>query len=527
MEKRMGKPMAKGVSVGPLYVMPRRGQRAGRRACDPEREWTRFQQACALAREQMAKLYDLARQSVDGETARIFEVQGLLLEDEDYLDAVREIIETEGCSAEEAALAAGERLAAVLETVDDDYLRERAADLREIGRCVAQAMAKQDGDSFPERPVILAGEEISAADLMRWGKEWVLGAVTGRGAVNGHATILARAMEIPMLSGVESDAAWNGKTAVLDAEAGCLWVEPDEETLERAANRPRGCGEGMGERSIDLHGRTLRLQANAGSLAEAKAAAEAGAEGIGLFRSEFLCLEQGGWPEEEEQFALYRDVLRCMNGRPVVFRTMDLGGDKQAEWLNLGQEENPALGLRGIRLSFAHMDAFDGQLRALLRAAAHGPAAVMFPMVTSLWEVRQAKARLEACRVQLAEQGIPVGELPVGIMVETPAAVMLAEELAREVDFFSIGTNDLTQFVLAADRQNPAVEQWYDENHPAVWSMIAHAVEAAHRHGCAVSVCGELAANPERTQRLLELGVDALSMNPAALKKLRKRITMD
>ena len=521
MEKRMGKTMSKGLSVGPLYVLPRGKQETGKEACDPEQEWARFRRACTLAREQMTKLHDLARQSVDEETAHIFETQRLLLEDEDYLDAAREMIEAEGGSAEEAALAAGERLAALLEAVDDDYLRERAADLREIGRCVAQAMGERAGEARPHRPVILAGEEISAADLMRWGKEWVLGAVTERGAVNGHAAILARAMEIPMLSGVEADAAWNGKTAVLDAEAGCLWVEPEEETLERAASRRRGSGEMLEGRGIALNGRALRLEANAGSLAEAKAAAEAGAEGIGLFRSEFLCLELGGWPEEEEQFTLYRNVLTCMDGRPVVFRTMDLGGDKQAEWLELAREENPALGLRGIRLSLAHVDAFDSQLRALLRAAAYGPAAVMFPMVTALWEVRQAKARLDACRAQLEERGTPVGELPVGIMVETPAAVMLAEELAREVDFFSIGTNDLTQFVLAADRQNPAMDRWYDETHPAVWKMIAHAVQAAHRHGCTVSVCGELAANPEMTEGLLELGVDALSMSPAAIKTLR------
>jgi phosphotransferase system enzyme I (PtsI) len=421
-----------------------------------------------------------------------------------------------------AALETGQIFANAFEAMEEEYFRARAVDVREISHLVARLIVDaeaQEESYLPADPVLLVADDLSPGELLRWGKQRLLGLILHRSSPNGHTAILARAMDLPAITGVPSEARWHGLSGVLEGHDGRLWLEPDQsclEQMEQAQNRSHSVTYAP---ACLRNGQTIPLLANIGSGVEADFALAQGADGIGLFRSEFLFLARSSCPSEEEQFLAYRHAALAMDGRPVVIRTLDAGADKPLPYLDLPDAPNPALGLRGIRLSLARPELFRPQLRAILRAAAWGRLSVLFPMVTSPEEVRQAKAILAQCRAELEAEQIPCGPLSIGIMIETPAAALLADQLAQEVSFFSIGTNDLTQYTLATDRLS--TDASYDPHSPAVLALIQMAAEAAHRHGCGVTLCGELGTDPTMTEQLLRLGVEEFSVSPAALPQLR------
>ena len=522
-----------GIAIGILKIYRREEARLVRASSrTPSEEFARFQRAQENAQAQLGQLCEKARTEGGEESAAILEIQQMMLEDEDYQDAVRDLLENQGTTAEYAAVAAGERFAAAFSGMEDPYLRARAADVQDSARRVAEILTGTGRENLlGEEPVILAADDLTPSETVQLDKSKLLGFLTRRGSSNSHTAILARTMGIPALVGVDFQEEWDGRMAVLDGHHGCVYLDPTPEELavledlrrcdlERTARL-----QGMkGKPSVTLDGTEIQVCANVGSRREIELALQNDAQGIGLFRSEMLFLGRESCPTEEEQFSAYRQAAEAMSGKRVVIRTLDLGADKQMEGLGLPPEENPALGCRAIRLCLARRELFQSQLRAILRASAYGTLAVMFPMVISVEEVREARKCLEACRLQLQSQGVPMGQLEVGIMVETPAAVMIADELAQEVDFFSLGTNDLTQYTLAVDRQNPALVHLWNPRHPAILRMIQRTVEAGHRGGCWVGICGELGHDPALTETFLRMGVDELSVPPAEVLPLRKRI---
>ena len=522
-----------GIAIGKLKIYRReeaRLVRASSRAW--EEELVRFQEARREAAEQLLDLCGKARREAGEESAAILEIQQMMLEDEDYIHAVQELLHTQGTTAEYAVRAAGEQFAAAFAAMEDPYMQARSADVRDVSRRLAEILlGRSVHGPGGEEPFILAAEDLTPSETVQMDRSRLLGFVTRRGSPNSHTAILARTMGIPALMGVEFSEEWDGRSAVLDGYRSCLYVDPDEELLgELEARRLSDLERTARLRdlkkrpNVTLDGTEIQVCANAGSLRDVAQALQNDAQGIGLFRSEFLYLGRERPPTEDEQFAVYRQAAEDMSGRRVVIRTLDLGADKRADFLDLGWEENPALGLRGIRLCLARRQLFQEQLRAILRASAYGNVAMMFPMITSLSEVRQAKQCLAECREVLRARGIPVGTMEVGVMIETPAAALIADELAREVDFFSLGTNDLTQYVLAVDRQNPGLAPFWDACHPAVLKLVRMTVEAGHRQGRRVGICGDLGADPAMTETFLRMGVDELSVPPAAILLLRGHI---
>ena len=526
-----GKQVHPGIAIGPVTLYRRREPQSGRRsALTPTEEQARFRLAARHAAQQLRQLHQTSSCRLGEELAAIFLVQEAMLDDPDFLDAVDRHLQA-GMTAEYAVTAAGEEGAALLEATGDPYLCARAADARDLSRRLVSILSGTYGNAVRPTPGILLANDLCPSETVGLDPRCLLGVASSRGSSNSHSAILARALGIPSLTGIEIDPAWEGRLAILDGDNGILYLDPDEATLHAARQRqlqqqarldalrstvPGPCA--------TRDGRPVLLCANITSPQEAVSALEWGCQGIGLFRSEFLFLGRDSCPTEEEQFIAYQQTVLTMGGRPVTIRTLDVGADKQAPCLKLPQEDNPALGFRGIRYSLAHPELFRAQLRAILRASAYGPLSVMFPMVTSVEELRAAKALLEACRQELDAAGLPYGDLELGTMIETPAAAILADQLAAEVDFFSLGTNDLTQYLLAADRQNPALDGLYDPHHPALKRLIRHTVEEGHRRGCRVGMCGELAADPAMTRWLLEAGLDELSVSPAALPGLREHI---
>lgn len=526
-----GKQVHPGIAIGPVTLYRRREPQSGcRSALTPTEEQARFRLAARHAAQQLRQLHQTSSCRLGEELAAIFLVQEAMLDDPDFLDAVDRHLQA-GMTAEYAVTAAGEEGAALLEATGDPYLCARAADARDLSRRLVSILSGTYGNAVRPTPGILLANDLCPSETVGLDPRCLLGVASSRGSSNSHSAILARAMGIPSLTGIEIDPAWEGRLAILDGDNGILYLDPDEATLHAARQRqlqqqarldalrstvPGPCA--------TRDGRPVLLCANITSPQEAVSALEWGCQGIGLFRSEFLFLGRDSCPTEEEQFIAYQQTVLTMGGRPVTIRTLDVGADKQAPCLKLPQEDNPALGFRGIRYSLAHPELFRAQLRAILRASAYGPLSVMFPMVTSVEELRAAKALLEACRQELDAAGLPYGDLELGTMIETPAAAILADQLAAEVDFFSLGTNDLTQYLLAADRQNPALDGLYDPHHPALKRLIRHTVEEGHRRGCRVGMCGELAADPAMTRWLLEAGLDELSVSPAALPGLREHI---
>lgn len=531
MQTIQGKSIQPGIAVGPIRLYDRGGSSPTKlSSLTPQRERDRFLAAKAQAALELRQLQEHACSRLGGDLAAIIQVQSAMLEDPDFLEGVEERIR-QGASAEFAALASGEDCADMLLATQDEYLRSRAADARDLARRLAGILSGQEG--APQPPAgILVVQDLSPSEAVGLDSSTLLGLVSCQGSSNSHTAILARAMGIPSLIGVEIDPAWDGLPAVLDGDQGILYLEPDDEIRSAALERQRVLLEQQqrllaqcGGPCLTKDGRKVELYANVGSPREAWTARANGAQGIGLFRSEYLYLGRRTCPTEEEQFEAYRQTVLAMDGMKVIIRTLDVGADKQAPCLAQESELNPALGYRGIRYSLTHPELFCQQLRAILRAAAFGPIGVMFPMVTSAQEVRAAKEMLEDCRRDLLSKGIEPGPVEIGTMIETPAAVVLADQLAQEVDFFSIGTNDLSQYTLAADRQNPRLAALCDADYTALMRMIRHTVDTAHRFGCRVGLCGEMGADPAMTGALLRLGLDELSVSPPALLSTRECIS--
>ena len=531
MQIAAGKPVFHGVATGVIRAFRRRTSPARREsALTVQEELARFEGARAQAIAQLESIRDAAVSQVGEENAAIFEVQAMMLEDEDYLEAVRRAIR-EGVSAEWAVSRAGEDFAAALAALEDPGLRARAADVKDMSGRVAGILAGVHQEEPWAEPCILMADDLSPSETVGLDRDKLLGFVTRHGSVNSHTAILARTMGIPALVGVELDPGWDGHRALLDGWEGRLYVDPDPAVLAAGearsledARQAARLQELKGLPDVTRDGTQARVCANIGGLEDLEAALASGAQGIGLFRSEFLFLGRNACPTEDAQFAVYKRAAQAMGGKRVVIRTLDIGADKRADWLALEPEDYPALGLRAIRLCLARPQLFRAQLRAILRASAFGQVAVMFPMVISVEEVRQARALLSDCRRELEREGAALGPLEVGIMIETPAAALTADVLAREVDFFSIGTNDLTQYTLALDRQDRRLEPLFDPRHPAVLTLIRMTAEAGRRHGVRVAVCGELAADPAMAGTLLGMGVEELSVPPAAVLPLRQQI---
>ncbi len=525
-----------GIGAGRLYLYhPMAAEPESRTAESPKEEWLRFQEARSAADGQLEELARKTEKEAGEAEAALFEAHRLLLADAGYAESVRRIILEEKQSAEAAVSRTGEMLAERFDVMEDECMRERAADLRDVSRRILNLLCGAGQQEIAsDVPVILAAEELMPSETVSLDKSKIAGIVTARGSAFCHTAILARAMGIPAV--VASDGlpeeAYAGQEAILDGETGEVLLEPDDGTRKRLLEKRERQQEERkqletlkGQPDVTRDGQEIRVYCNIGSSADVPAVLRNDGSGIGLFRSEFLYLDRQGYPSEEEQFAAYRAVLVGMGGREVIIRTCDVGADKRAGYLGLPQEENPALGMRAIRISLDRTEIFKTQLRALYRASVFGRLRIMFPMITGEWEVREAKRLCDTVQKELAAEGIPYSEeVPLGIMIETPAAVMISDRLAKEVDFFSCGTNDLTQYTLACDRQNPALGRFYDTRHPAVLRMLKMVCGHAHRNGIRVGVCGELASDPEMAETFLALGVDELSVTPEAVLPLRCKI---
>ena len=533
MQVATGKSILGGIAIGPMRIYRKEDTHLSASSTrTPEEELARFDAAREKAKEQLGVLYEKVLGEVGAENAAIFEIHQIMLDDDDYTDEARDIIRRQGATAEYAANATGEDFAATFAAMEDGYMKARAADVKDIShRLVTILTGAAEGRHLGDEPAILVAEDLTPSETVQLDKSRLLGFVTRHGSTNSHTAILARTMNIPALIGVDFDESWDGKLAIIDGFNQCVYVDPASELLnameeKRQADRKQeSLLQNLKRKpNVTLDGREVKVYANIGNASDVGLALQNDAGGIGLFRSEFIYLENEDYPSEEKQFEVYKRVVQTMAGKRVIIRTLDIGADKQAGYFQLDKEENPALGFRAIRICLARKDIFKQQLRAILRASAYGTVSVMFPMIISVREVRDAKEILEECRKELQAEGIAVGQVETGIMIETPAAVMIADELAEEVEFFSIGTNDLTQYTLAIDRQNPKLDNFYNPYHPAVLRMIRMAVEAGHRHNCRVGICGELGADQKLTETLLRMGVDELSVSPPSLLPLRKCI---
>ncbi|MDE7177542.1 MAG: phosphoenolpyruvate--protein phosphotransferase [Lachnospiraceae bacterium] len=534
MKTYRGKSVMQGIAVGRIYLHRREDYHAAaQKASDPEAERARFFAAVEEAKAELTQLYDEALAGMGEEQAQIFEIHRMLLEDDYYLGAVSAKL-SEGYQAAYAVDSAGKGFAAMLAGMEDEYMRSRAADIEDISQRVLRALLKLPEEEIHlEGPAVLVADDLTPSETLKLDKKKILAFVTVKGSVNSHTAILARSMDIPALVNTElslSDSL-QGKNCVVDGFAGELIVEPGEALLARMLAKKEAweadtltLEQLKGQENITKSGKKIHIFANIGSVEDAEAALRSDAGGIGLFRSEFLYLGRESAPAEEEQFAAYRAVLEKLGEKKVVIRTLDIGADKRADYFQLDEEENPALGYRGIRICLDREDIFVTQLRALYRASSYGKLAIMFPMIVSVEEVQQIRRIAEKVREDLLREGYVLGEPELGVMIETPAAAVLSDRLAQEVDFFSIGTNDLTQYTLAADRENQKLEKICDARHEAVIRLIELTVKNAHEAGIWVGICGELAADEMLTERFVELGVDELSVPPSAVLRLRRAV---
>lgn len=535
MVKFYGKPVYKGIAMGPVQVLKKKDQKVKRsKAENPENEVKRVEQAVKASQEQLQKLYDKALVEVGETSAAIFEVHQMMLEDEDYLDAINNIIRTEQAGAEYAVAVTGENFAEMFAGMDDDYMKARAADVKDISNRLIQSLSGQDGNEFDFRePSIIVADDLSPSETVQMDKEKILAFVTVHGSANSHTSILARMMNIPALIGVpmDLDKIRSGMQAVVDGVQGEIVFEPNEFVCEEARRRIAAEKEKLrllqelkGKENITPGGKKVNVYANIGGIGDVGYVLENDAGGIGLFRSEFLYLGRDDFPTEEEQLQAYRQVLQTMGEKKVIIRTLDIGADKQVDYFNLGKEDNPALGYRAIRICLKQPDIFKTQLRALFRASVHGNLSIMYPMITSVEEVSKIYEIVDEVKKELEREGIPFKDPEQGIMIETPAAVMISDKLAQMVDFFSIGTNDLTQYTLAIDRQNEKLDDFYNPHHEAILLMIQMVVDSAHRHGKWAGICGELGADLRLTKNFVEMGVDELSVSPSMILPLRRCI---
>lgn len=539
MEMWEGKSICKKVAIGRIYYFEKRKVLIkNENVEDTEAEKEAFIRAKDEAVRQLTMLFEKAKVEVGEAEAAIFEVHIMMLNDQDYQDFVYDIIERQRVGATYAVASAGSNFSEMFERMEDEYMKARAADIRDISERMVQILSGEAAAMYDiQEPVIVVADDLAPSEAIQLDKSKLLGFATRYGSSISHTAILAKTMNIPALMGVDIQKEWHGKIAVLDGCKGRLVIDPDEKTLAMARKtiaedrkREALLKRLKGKESRTVDGKRIKLCANIGSVADTAAALLNDAEGIGLFRSEFLYLEADDYPTEQEQYIAYKTVAEEMAGRRVIIRTLDTGADKQAPYLGLDKEENPALGYRAIRICLTREEMFKTQLRAILRASVHGRIAVMFPLIISVEEVVRAKEILKLCRQELEEEGIACRDVEIGVMIETPAAVMISEELGKEVDFFSIGTNDLTQYTLAIDRRNPKLEKFYDEHHPAILAMIAKTIENGHKSGAWVGICGELGADLSLTETFLKMGVDELSVSPAAVLPIREKIrslTMD
>lgn len=533
MDTYTGKSIFKKIAIGKILFYQKGEQTIKRTHIEEvDAELKRYEKARAAAIKQLDALHEKALKEVGEANAAVFEVHAMMLEDDDYVDSIVNIIESQQVNAEFAAATTGDNFSKMFANMDDDYFKARAADVKDISERLINILSGKEGDQvIGDQPVIVVADDLAPSETVQMDKKKLLGFVTKYGSANSHTAILARTMNIPALIGVDIQEEWNGKLAVVDGYEGILYLEPDGETLARLQKRQQEDLETekllqqmKGKEDVTLDGRHIRLYANIGGVKDVADVLANDAAGIGLFRSEFLYLEANDYPDEETQFRAYKTVAENMAGRKVIVRTLDIGADKQADYFKLDKEENPAMGYRAIRICLERTDIFKTQLRALLRASAFGNIAIMYPMIISVDEVTKIKRIFEEVKQELKEQEIPFGDVEQGIMIETPAAVLISDMLAQEVDFFSIGTNDLTQYTLAIDRQNMKLDHFYDSHHPAVLRMIQMIIENGHKHGCWVGICGELGADMTLTKTFLEMGLDELSVSPAFVLPIRKMI---
>lgn len=536
MQVYSGKSVFGGIAIGKISVYRKNEQQLKRvRTEDTKGELARYEAAKAAAIEQLQELYQKALKEVGEANAAIFEIHQMMLDDGDYNESVENIIETQKINAEYAVAVTGDNFAQMFRAMDDDYMRERAADVKDVSERVLSILnGGQKGKVVTDEPVIIVADDLAPSETVQLEKDMVLSFVTVHGSVNSHTAILARTMAIPALIGTEElplDDTVDGKLAVVDGLNGKIYVEPDAQTLEEMKKRRQAELEKKellqllkGKDNVTLDGKKIMLYANIGNIKDLATVIQNDAGGIGLFRSEFIYLEKDRYPTEEEQFSIYKTAVETMAGKRVIIRTLDIGADKQCEYFKMDKEENPALGYRAIRICLTRPEIFKTQLRALFRASAYGNLAIMYPMITSLWEVKRIKEIVEEVKAELTAEQLEFGNPQQGIMIETPAAVMMSEELAKEVDFFSIGTNDLVQYTLAIDRQNEKLDEFYDPKHPAVLRLIRFVAESGHKYGCMVGICGELGAETDLTEDFLKMGIDELSVSPSFLLKVREKI---
>ena len=532
MEIIQGKAIFGGIAIGSISFFAKEQKQVKRtKVEDTEAEIARYEAALATAIEQLGALYEKALKEVGESEAQIFEVHQMMLEDDDYNDSVKNIITSQGLNAEYAVATTGDNFSTMFAAMDDEYFQARAVDVKDISERIINILMGIGEAKVSDEPSIIVAEDLAPSETVQMDKSKLLGFVTRLGSSNSHTAILARTMNIPALIQVDIKEEWNGKQAIIDGFSGKFIIEPEADVLEEyqkkqaeQLERRRLLAEQKGKPTVTKNGKAIKLFANIGSVSDLQSVMENDAAGIGLFRSEFLYLESDTYPTEEEQFKAYKMVAETMAGKKVIIRTLDIGADKQVDYFELDKEENPAMGLRAIRICLTRPEIFKTQLRALLRASAFGNIAVMYPMIISVEEVRKIKAIMEEVKAELDEAGIPYGNVEQGIMIETPAAVILSDLLAKEVDFFSIGTNDLTQYTLAIDRQNAKLDEFYNPHHEAVLRMIQMVVENAHKAGIWAGICGELGADLELTDRFMEMGVDELSVSPTFIYPVRQKI---
>lgn len=535
MEKYIGKSVYKGIAIGPVSVLNKKDNVVKRVHIDQvNEELKRLDAAKERTFDQLGSLYDKALQEVGEVNAAIFEVHQMMLEDDDYQDAIRNMICNEEVNAEYAVAVTGDNFAEMFASMDDEYMQARSADVKDISnRLISNLNGEEQIDWSTMEPSIIVADDLTPSETVQMDKSKILAFVTVHGSTNSHTAILARMMNIPALIGVplQLELLHNGMCAIVDGKEGVFCLEPDEDQINRAKAAQQKEQEQnnllnnyKGRETVTKSGRKIHLYANIGNVSDVAYVLENDAEGIGLFRSEFLYLGRTELPDETEQFNAYRQVLQTMAGKKVIIRTLDIGADKKVDYLGLGEEDNPAMGYRAIRICLEQPEIFKTQLRALLRAAKYGSLAVMYPMIISVEEVCSIKKIVEEVAAELEKENIPYAIPEQGIMIETPAAVMMSEELAELVDFFSIGTNDLTQYTLAIDRQNNKLDRFYNPHHEAVLRMIQMTINGAHKHGKWVGICGELGADTTLTERFIQMGIDELSVAPSMVLGVRSTI---
>ena len=528
-----GKSVFSGIAIGKLAIFQNGDNPVKReKITDSRAEIQRFTDAKEEAKVQLAALYEKALKEVGEVNAAIFEVHQMMLDDLDYIEAITNMIESQEVNAEYAVATTGDNFSAMFAAMDDDYMKARAADVKDISnRVITILQGNQTGGMDSDEPVILLANDLAPSETVQLDKSKVLSFVTRHGSTNSHTAILARTMNIPALIGIDYTEDAEGKLGIVDGYEGKLIIDPPASVLEEYRARKEADEEKKrllmelkGKEDVTLDGKQIKLYANIGSVSDVATVLANGAGGIGLVRSEFLYLESSDYPTEEEQFTAYRKVAEMMAGKKVIIRTLDIGADKQVDYFGLDKEENPAMGYRAIRICLDRTDIFKTQLRALYRASYYGNIAIMFPMIISVDEVLKIKGIVAEVKKELDAEGLPYREVELGIMIETPAAVMMTAELAKEVDFFSVGTNDLTQYTLAIDRQNPKLDNIYDSHHPAIMKMLQMIVDNGHAGGCWVGICGELGADTTLTETFLRMGFDELSVSPSMVLSVREEI---